>query len=200
MDRKPVAFRRVKGRIVPIYQKKSADGNPLKESATGAALIAGGSAVAALAGRAYKAITVKSTKMSFRSTKALQRLGSLPKKAGEQLPLFGFPKLNRGEKLALKLGNRAEMLGKFAVPARVGGQAAAAAIIGLGAAKLAQAVQREDNTAVTAAVGGAAAALAFRSKGASRFAFTAGMYPKAAAKDAFKRALPYLKKLSKAYR
>jgi hypothetical protein len=190
----PVIFRRIHGRLVPIRVKANPMPNHLREAATGAALIGAGGATSTLAGKLYKAVQTRSVKMAGRAFNAGGRTGF---QKTVQLELFALSRKKKSVELAGKLAKKAAMFETAAPIIRHSGIVGGSLLIGLGAAKLASAAQKDknENETVNRLVGAGAATLAFHSQSASKFMFKAGMFPKASIKDALAKVTPYLKRL-----
>lgn len=192
-ENKNIAFRKIRGRIVPIRMNKETKLR-VKDGAVGALLAGAGAAAASVSGAVHKGILKVSTSMSARAMRSLERAGGRAVPFG-QLSLKGFQKSDRAASLALKLSERAAKISTVATPLRKVGQFTGAVLLGLGASKVARAVNEEKNETLESTIGLAASTLAFRSKGASQFLFKAGGYPRAAASELRKKAYPTLRKI-----
>lgn len=156
-----VQFRRIGGHIVPIKLSKAQQ----KEVGQGAGLTVSGVAVAAAAGKLYRANLSKSTAFAARGWNALERIDALKTTRLRNQSLFAATARMRGvAKIAekgddfLKAGAR---IGRFAPALRIGGLVAGSALIGAGASKIYGALNKKVSDKEKIGVAGAVATGAF---------------------------------------
>lgn len=158
-DQKPVVFRRVRGRIVPIRLTKKSQSDLGK----GAALSAAGVAVGAGSGKVYRAINREALSRAAKGTLAHERVAAFKFRPTNktQLSLSLYARQNRAQELAMKRLNAGRKIGRFAAPVRLGGRLLSAALLGAGATKLVEGMtgknlSSEKASAIGASVGAGA--------------------------------------------
>jgi hypothetical protein len=192
-----VLFRRVNGRIIPIKSKKK-----LANAAEGVGLTVAGAAIAAGAGKGYRAAVTKSVHFSARGFKGLERAmelrANLP--LGKQT-LGAYAARRKGvEKLlegSLDLLAKGKRIGRLTPGLRIGGIAAGTALAGAGIGLINRARGQKQNKSskTQAAAAGAAIGLG---------AFITGAYGAAGARQALKetytKIYPTLRNLKNAWK
>lgn len=190
-EQNQVTFRRIRGRIVPIPMNRV---NRLKETKEGSALTAAGVATTVGAGMAYKRVAGMAIRNSVRGLRSIERLKFRPGKVGYQLSFSQAARVQQVKGLADKLFKSARFLGTSSKALQIGGIFAGSVLIGAGAAKLARAYSGKRDDTREALIGTTASALAFNAKPAAEALFRAGVYPKPAAREAIKKAIPFISK------
>jgi hypothetical protein len=193
-----VVFRRVKGRIIPLRLTESGK-RQIKQGAQGTALVAGGAAIAASAGKLHRAAVKFSTSGSIRAFRSLEKLDKL--KRIPRPSLFGAALRNARitdiYQKTEQLSKASARLGRFTPAIRIGGLAVGAALAGAGIAKIYKAREPQASKKKIAAV------TAIGATGATA-AFLAGGYGGAGARAGLKslyiKAYPVLRALKARYR
>jgi hypothetical protein len=171
MENKQIAFRRVKGRIIPIKLSPQ----KVAEIKSGSGLVAGGLGVGVAAGFTYRRVNSYATR---KAVKAFRTLEAIERRFGPSSgSLFSYARKVKAEKMAFKEARAAKIIGRFAAPLRLGGRLAASTLIGVGAAKIYEGVSDKKPKAQDVAAIGSAAALG---------AFLTGSYGRAGLRRATK--------------
>lgn len=181
MENRKVAFRKVRGRIIPIKLTNQ----QRRDVAQGAAGVGAGVGVGVGAGAAYRSVVRRSSSMA---TKAWFRNEAIQKRYGNPAgDLFAYAKNQKRKADAQRIfdmqSRRAKNLAKLAPAFRIGGQLASSLLIGAGVAKIYSGLSdRQPSPESTAAVGSAASLTAFLTgsyRGAGFRQSTKGIYKKA---------------------
>lgn len=183
-----IAFRRIRGRIVPIKIKHQG-----AEIAKGSALVAAGVATGSAAGAAYRAVNAASTRASSRAFRSLERITAFG--GARQGSFFSMMSKQKAQAKAMDALNKARRIGKFAAPLRLGGQVASAALIGVGATKIYKGITGKEISSEKASAIGSTVGLG---------AFLTGSYGgagfRASIKPLYVAAYPHIRKFKSVFR
>lgn len=149
MNNQQVAFRRIRGRVVPIKLNKALTKGE-KDLKQGASLIGSGVGLGLASGAVYRQINKVATAKSVKAFRTLDKIRLMPGAA----TLFSYARKQKAEKMAFDALKGAKRIGQFATPIRLIGQIGGAALIGAGVAKaLESKFKKKHKTEIAAAVG-----------------------------------------------
>lgn len=144
-----VAFRRVRGRVIPIKVKQALNKDN-KNAQQGAGLIASGVGLGLTSGAVYRQVNKFATAKSVKAFRTLDKINSMPGAA----TLFSYARKQKAQEMAFKALKGSKMIGQFATPIRLIGQLGTAALIGAGVAKAFESkFKKKHKTEIAAAVG-----------------------------------------------
>jgi hypothetical protein len=205
VDKRPVVFRRINGRVVPIRSTRS-DRDRAKGVAQGAGIAAAGVAVAGTSGKVYQKTVFNSVKKAADAFSSLERSFRSRSRVSPQVSFFEMAEREAERAKSYENLRKAAHASKAASGLRRAAIPVGAGLIGYGAVKAFNSLPKDRRNQISpeAAAGGTAVLglVAPRALQVSKEAFEAGIGGKQGAfkfgRRGFDAVRPYLSKIVKA--